>query len=418
MYQWKRMCFGLLNAGYWSQRQLQEALERFEGCTGIYPFVDDIVIASDTLEEHLEKLEAFMRFCKFNNIRIKREKVELVTGAVKHLGCILSEEGQMLDPARIESLLAIGAPANLKGLKSLLGSFSFIRGWLAGMADVAAPLTDLMGAAARRLGFRWGPEQEAALEALKVMCQIAPALGAPDYTKTFHVSMDASDVGVGAVLWQYHTNAEGKEIPRAIIYASRRFSDRERRWAISLREMFSIKYALEKFRAYLQGCPDVILHSDHMNLVTGMYSHASPMIERWRLFIESCRPFKIQHVRGTDDTQAVADGLSRLHVANLALGKCPDEYDEEARLQAELGEGVRDENMFETHVGTIANVWERVIGGDGRRAAPIRTAARRFVEVDRSRTCTVNNAWASIVDNTRAAAAEEELRRAQVYTPE
>jgi hypothetical protein len=173
-YQWKRMCFGLLNAGYWSQRQLQEALERFDGCTGIYPFMDDIVIASDTLQEHLEKIEAFMRFCKHHNIRIKREKVELVTGAVKHLGCILSDEGQALDPARIESLLAIGAPSNLKGLKSLLGSFSFIRGWLAGMADTAAPLTDL-GAQARRMGFQWGPEQEAALDALKLSCEIAPA---------------------------------------------------------------------------------------------------------------------------------------------------------------------------------------------------------------------------------------------------
>jgi hypothetical protein len=381
IYQWKRMCFGLLNAGYWSQRQLQEALERFDGCTGIYPFVDDIVIASDTLQEHLEKIEAFMKFCRHHNIRIKREKVELVTGAVKHLGCILSDEGQALDPARIESLLAIGAPSNLKGLKSLLGSFSFIRGWLAGMADTAAPLTDLMGAQARRMGFQWGPEQEAALEALKLSCEIAPALGAPDYTKAFHVSMDASDVGVGAVLWQYQTNAEGKELPQAIMYASRRFSDRERRWQISLREMYSIKYALEKFRTYLQGYPDVIVHSDHMNLVTGMYSHASPMIERWRLFIESCRPFKLVHVRGNDDTQLVADGLSRLHVANLALSKTPDELDEEAMLQAELGEGGADTNMFDTH------------------------------------TCTVQSAWVSIVNNTYAAEAQMELRRARVLTP-
>jgi hypothetical protein len=381
IYQWKRMCFGLLNAGYWSQRQLQEALERFEGCTGIYPFVDDIVIASDTLDEHLDKIEAFMKFCKHHNIRIKREKVELVTGAVKHLGCILSEEGQMLDPARIDSLLAIGAPTNLKGLKSLLGSFSFIRGWLAGMADTAAPLTDMMGAQAKRMGFAWGPEQEAALEALKLSCQIAPALGAPDYTKTFHVSMDASDVGVGAVLWQYQKNTAGADVPQAIMYASRRFSDRERRWAISVREMYSIKYALEKFRAYLQGCPDVILHSDHMNLVTGMYSHASPMIERWRLYIESCRPFRVVHVRGNDDTQLVADGLSRLHVANLALNKTPDELDEEAALQAESGEGGADVNMFDTH------------------------------------TCTVQSAWASIMNNAHAAALKDELRHAQVFSP-
>ncbi len=355
IYQWKKMCFGLLNAGYWSQRQLQEALEKFKGCEGIYPFVDDIVIATDTLEEHLEKLESFMKFCEHHNIRIKREKVELVTGAVKHLGFILSEEGQALDPARIDSLLAIGAPTNLKGLKSLLGSFSFIRGWIAGMADTAAPLTDLMGATAKRLGFQWGAEQEAALEALKEACQMAPALGSPDYSKTFHVSMDASDVGVGAVLWQWQTNETGEQLPQAIMYASRRFSDRERRWEISIREMYAVRYALEKFKTYLQGCHDVVLHTDHMNLVTGMYTHTSPKIERWRMFIESFRPFRIQHVRGDDRTQLVADGLSRLHVANLALGKTPDELDSEALFLAEQGEGGRDEAMFEIHTGTVAH---------------------------------------------------------------
>ena len=360
IYQWKKMCFGLLNAGYWSQRQLQEALEKFEGCTGIYPFVDDVVIASDTLEEHLEKLDAFMRFCKHHNIRIKREKVELVVGAVKHLGFILSDEGQALDPARIDSLLAIGAPSNLKGLKSLLGSFGFIRGWLASMADTCAPLTDLMGAEAKRMGFCWGPEQERALAALKEQCQLAPALGAPDYTKPFQVSMDASDVGVGAVLWQWNYNHKGERIPQAIMYASRRFSDRERRWEISCRELFAVKYALEKFKTYLCGYHDVVLHTDHLNLVTGLYSHASPKIERWRMYIESCRPFKIQHVRGSDATQSVADGLSRLHVANLALSKTPDEMDEEANLQAELAEGGMDENMFNSHQCTAAHAWASI----------------------------------------------------------
>ncbi len=92
----------------------------------------------------MEKLDAFMKFCKHYNIRLKKEKTELATGAVRHLGFILSEEGQSLDPARVDTLLNIGAPHNLTGLKSLLGSFSFIRGWIADMAGVAAPLTDIM----------------------------------------------------------------------------------------------------------------------------------------------------------------------------------------------------------------------------------------------------------------------------------
>jgi hypothetical protein len=107
-----------------------------------------------------------MKFCKHYNIRLKKEKTELATSAVRHLGFILSEEGQCLDPARVSTLIDIGAPKNLTGLKSLLGSFSFIRAWIADMAGIAAPLTDLMGKTATRLGFHWGPEQEAALDAL------------------------------------------------------------------------------------------------------------------------------------------------------------------------------------------------------------------------------------------------------------
>jgi len=62
------------------------------------------------------------------------------------------------------------------------------------------------------------------------------------------------------------------------------------------------------------GCHDVVLHTDHMNLVT----------------------FRIVHVKGDDRTQLVADGLSRLHVAN----------------------------MFESHSGTVANVWAKIFHDD------------------------------------------------------
>ena len=209
IYRYKRVAFGLMNATYFCQRQLQEALELWPGCEGIFPFVDDIVIATDTLEEHLLKLDAFMQFCRHHNIRLKKEKTELCTTAVKHVGFILSKEGQSLDPARIDSLLAIGAPKNVDGLKSLLGSFGFIRAWLADCAQTAAPLTDLMSGTAKRLKMEWGPAQDAALDALKLACCVAPAKMAPDYTLPFHVYVDASDVGVAAVLVQYREDEHG-----------------------------------------------------------------------------------------------------------------------------------------------------------------------------------------------------------------
>jgi len=346
IYRYKRVCFGALNATYFCQRQLQEALETFPGCHGIFPFVDDIVLAADSLEEMLEKLEAFMRFCSHYNLRLNKTKTELVATAVRHVGFILSEEGQSLDPARVDSLLTIGAPKNLTGLKSLLGSFGFIRGWLADMAGSAAPLTDLMSGTARRLNIEWGPAQDAALNALKLAAQLAPAKIAPDYSLPFDVYVDASDVGVAAVLIQWRYDPEGNLIPMAIQHASRRWSAREAKWEIASRELYAIKYGLFKFREYLQGCPNVTVHSDHLNIVNGLWKHSNPKIIRWRMFLESMRPFTLKHVKGTDKLQIPADCLSRLHVANLLLERTEEEQDPDTIRMMERGEGEDDEQMF------------------------------------------------------------------------
>jgi transposase InsO family protein len=339
IYRYRRVAMGLLNSTYHCQRSLQEALEQFPDCQGIYPFVDDVVIAADTLEEMLTKLEAFMKFCKHYNIRLKKEKTELATGAVRHLGFILSEEGQSLDPARVSALTNIGAPHNLTGLKSLLGSFSFIRAWVADMAGIAAPLTDIMGKTATRLGFKWGEEQERALQALKAAVLLAPVKIAPDYTLAFHIFVDASDVGVACVLIQFRETPEGVLKPFPIHYHSRRFSAREARWSVSEREMYAIRYGLFKSKQWIQGHPDVTVWSDHLNLVTGLWTHCSPKIERWRLFIESFQPFKLRHVRGTSELQTVADSLSRLHIDNIRLPPEIDDEDPECVFWADRGEG-------------------------------------------------------------------------------
>ena len=346
IYRYKRVAFGLMNATYFCQRKLQEALETWPGCAGIFPFVDDIVIGAETLDEMLVKLEAFMQFCKHYNIRLKKEKTELATTAVKHVGFIISKEGQSLDPARIDSLLNIGAPKNVDGIKALLGSFGFIRAWIADCAGIAAPLTDLMSGTAKRLKFEWGPAQEAALDALKLAAELSPAKMAPDYTLPFHLYVDASDVGVAAVLIQWRENSDGQLLPFAIGHFSRRFAIRERKWEISIRELYAIKYGLFKCKEYLQGCPNITVWSDHLNIVNGLWQHSAPKIQRWRLFLESMRPFQLRHVSGTDRMQLAADSLSRLHVSNLKLPCTAEELDPATIRMMERGEGEDDVQMF------------------------------------------------------------------------
>jgi hypothetical protein len=351
IWRYKRLTFGLVNASFWAQKQLAEALASYPGCETLRNFIDDICIGANSVAEMVQKVTALMEFCKHYNLRLKREKCQLCVGAVRHLGFVVSEDGKSLDPARVDSLINMKAPTNVKALKSLLGSFSFVRGWLADASTTAAPLTDLLSTAAKKRGWKWGQEQEDALAHLKILAQTAPTLCKPDPRLPFHIYVDASDVGVGAVLVQWVMNEEGKLVARGIDYKSRRFSERERNWVVGEKEGYACKYGMEKFRDYIALHPDVTLHCDHYNMLN-MWSCASAKIARWRLYLQQFEPFKIVHVPGKDNV--VADALSRLHLHNLDEPPTTTPYDEETRL-AEEGEGGRVDGLMNCTLGKMVS---------------------------------------------------------------
>ena len=142
--------------------------------------------------------------------------------------------------------------------------------------------------------------------------------------------------------------------------------------------MYSWKYAFENFEGIIRGHPDVTLHTDHLNLVTGLWAHCSPKIERWRLYLEQWKPFKIVHIRGTAAEQAVADGLSRLHARNLNDMATAEISDEESRLAAELGEGGADERLFD-HSCSMKAAWTSLSS----RAPVVAASSTSRLEVER-----------------------------------
>jgi hypothetical protein len=369
IWRYKRLTFGVVNASFWAQRQLAEALSKFPGCESLRNFIDDICFGANTIKELCEKTDALMKFCQHYNLRLKREKAKLAVGAIRHLGFVVSEEGKSLDPARVDSLVNILPPKNFKALKSLLGSFAFVRGWLADASTTSAPLTDLLSESAKKRGFVWGKAQEDALAALKLLVQTAPTLAKPDYNRPFRIYVDASDVGVGAVLVQMLPNPlTGKDELAAIAYKSRRFSDRERNWPVGEREGFACRYGLDSFKEFILQHPDVTLYCDHHNMLN-MWSCASAKITRWRLFMQQFEPFKIVHVEGRNNE--CADSLSRLHLYNLMQPKHDNLSDEEARM-AEEGEGGDDTALMNITLG------ELVHSVNARYHAAARTSNRQF----------------------------------------
>jgi hypothetical protein len=373
-YQFTRVPFGLRSAPAWAQQQLRETLQADSTTARLVNYLDDINFGSDDADECVDQFEKLLKFCIKHNIKLKREKCMLGVPAIKALGCVVNAAGKWIDPDRVLALLKLPAARCVKELKSLLGSFGFVRQWLCNAAVICAPLTDLLR---KQANFHWGPAQDEALEALKREVESSSCLGQLDPKLPIFIRPDASNIGCAAVLFQMvKTMENGIEIerPRAIAYTSRRFSPAEMRWSTAEAEAFAIKHAFCRFQSLIQGLP-VIVESDHANHRFLYNAKTSAKIQRWRMFLEQF-DYEIRHLSGSKNE--ISDGLSRLHMRNL-MATAPTNAEAAAERMAGIitprthlegasvaeqpfisedpddigddGEGGRDEALFQAVIG-------------------------------------------------------------------
>ena len=257
---------------------------------------------ADSIDELCLKFEALLAIAVRHGLKFKESKCVLGTRAICHLGFIVNSEGIHIDPRRIDRLLRMSAAKDVDDIRHILGAFGFCRAWLADSASITAPLTDLLK---KDCPFAWGPKQQRALDRLKSAIIVAPCLaGAINPRYPVYGRTDASILGVAAVLFQFlpsgKKDADGNDIllPKAIAFASRRFSPTEFRWTVIDREHSSLKFFFEKFGDLVYGY-DIRLQTGHRNSLC-MSTSASPKVIRWRLFMNRWS-FALSHIPGKEN---------------------------------------------------------------------------------------------------------------------
>ncbi|CAM4667952.1 unnamed protein product [Leuciscus chuanchicus] len=166
-----------------------------------------------------------------------------------------------MDPEKVKAVVEWPIPDSRKALQRFLGFANFYRRFIRNFSQLAAPLTALTSP---KTTFRWSDAAEAAFAKLKDRFVSAPILIAPDSSRQFVVEVDASEVGVGAVLSQRSPTDE-KMHPCAFL--SHRLSPAERNYDIGNRELLAVKLALEEWRHWLEGSGvPFIVWTDHKNL--------------------------------------------------------------------------------------------------------------------------------------------------------
>ncbi|KAL1256469.1 hypothetical protein QQF64_012014 [Cirrhinus molitorella] len=136
----------------------------------------------------------------------------------------------MADPSKVEAVRSWPTPRTQTEVRSFLGLASYYRRFIKGFAEIARPLHQLTEKGRK---FCWGKECEGAFQQLKVSLTVAPVLAYPDpKKKMFILDTDASDVGIGAVLYQEEGGLE-----RVVAYASRALIKQERKYTTTKKEL-------------------------------------------------------------------------------------------------------------------------------------------------------------------------------------
>ena len=289
------MSFGLTNAPAAFMDLMNRVFKKYlDVC--VIVFIDDILIYSRSEEEHAEHLRTVLEILRKEKLYAKFSKCEFWLKEVQFLGHMISKEGILVDPAKIEAVSNWGRPTTPTEVRSFIGLAGYYRRFVKDFAKLAGPLTRLTRKTEK---FTWTDKCEESFQELKKRLVSAPVLALPDGRGNFVIYSDASHKGLGCVLMQH-----GK----VIAYASRQLKEYEVRYPTHHLELAAIVFALKMWRHYLYG-EKCEIYTDHKSLKYIFTQKELNM--RQRRCLELIKDYDCEILYHPGKANVVADALSR-----------------------------------------------------------------------------------------------------------
>ncbi|KAK7877073.1 hypothetical protein WMY93_032211 [Mugilogobius chulae] len=142
-WEFNRMPQGVTNAPSTFQRLMERCMGDLN-LKQVLVFIDDLIIFSDTIEEHERRLLRVLNRLKEYGLKLSPEKCKFFQSSVRYLGHVVSERGVETDPEKISALKTWPIPKTLKELKSFLGFSGYYRRFIKHYADIVKPSTILL----------------------------------------------------------------------------------------------------------------------------------------------------------------------------------------------------------------------------------------------------------------------------------
>jgi hypothetical protein len=232
-YSYKRLPTGFGGSADILQAQMMVLMASLEF---VQAYMDDLlIITRRTLNKHLQRMETVLtRLCNAG-LKVNSAKSLFCAHEIEYLGYILTREGIKPQPKKVQAILALNLPNNVKELRHFLGMVQYYRDmWTRCTSEMLAPLTDLVGECGetkttrmnktKKKSWRWDLIYQQALDNVKAAIAKETVLAYPDYLKPFEVYMHASSTQLGAVITQDN---------RPIAFFSRKLSKMQQKCSVT-----------------------------------------------------------------------------------------------------------------------------------------------------------------------------------------
>ena len=319
LYLFPRTPFGLKNAGQDFQRLMDEVLG---DVPHTFVYIDDILVASENPQQHLEDLKRVFEILDENGLVVNRAKCVLGKNSLEFLGYRVDQHGISPLPERVAAIRKQKRPTTIKELQRFLGMVNYYRRFIRSAAHHLYHLFEALKGKEKK-GIRprrfppgppirkkprilvWTKDCQASFEAIKEALAKATMLRHPRTGAKLAITADASKIAIGAVLEQ-----RGPLGWEPLGFYSAKLEGKQPEWPAFDRELLASFRAIRHFRHMVEGRP-FTLYTDHDSLVPALRKKSEPLTARQTYQLSCIAEYTTDIAYLEGKANVVADQLSR-----------------------------------------------------------------------------------------------------------
>lgn len=277
LYEYLRVPFGLSNAPAVFQKMMTEMFEPLRQF-GVVPYLDDIIIPSNTINEGLILLEKVFKIIEEFGLTIKLSKSKFLQQEIMYLGYLISKNNFSVSYDKVQAVNNFPTPRTVHQLRQFLGLVGYFRKFIPNYASKTTKLTALLK---KECKWKWEQIHSNIVQELKNIISSKPVLSIFDPKLKTLLYTDACQDGIGGILMQVT-----KEGEKPIAYYSKQTTQVEQKYHSFELELLAAIKSVKTFRHYLLGLEFTIV-TDCSAVKNAMSKQKIvPRIARWILSLQ------------------------------------------------------------------------------------------------------------------------------------